>query len=103
MWEKYDAALDAWAQEARELSKTEDERERSIQLMRASMMGDMLKQLGRAEHAGRGKLRAVYEHLVGEEAAMRERGDYDGEDRTRVKRETVERAMALLRELEGEA
>ena len=55
--EQYYAALDAEAHRMKEAATAEknegNERQRSICLMKASMLGDMLKALGRVEHEGK--------------------------------------------------
>ncbi len=55
--EKYEKILDGWAAEenrkAEAAKSAGDERLKSICLMKASMLGDMLKVLGRVELSGR--------------------------------------------------
>ena len=105
--ERYDAALDAKAAEFHEQADQArlrgDERAHSIALMRESMLGDMLKQLGRAEHTAR---RGVLQRLIdaaGQRAAMlRDRDDFDGADREALKAETIRWALDTLRRLEAE-
>ena len=79
-----------------------DARTQSIHLMKASMLGDMLKVLGRVEHEG--KRPNALETLVGsfsEEAErQRQRGDYDASDRAEQKAITVQFALDALREAE---
>lgn len=79
-----------------------DEREHSIHLMQQSMLGDMLKVLGRVEHEGQrpGILAAQIENLKKEEARQLAQGDHDSADRARIKAETIDWAMQTLRELE---
>ena len=105
--EKYNAALDARAAEYREAAvRAEaqgDERLHSLNLMRCSMLGDMLKALGRVEHEGRrGTLRRQAE-AASERAAVAEgRGDFDAADRERIKAETILWAREQLERLEAE-
>ena len=87
---------------AAEAAGKNDQRARSIHLMKASMLGDMLKVLGRVEHEG--KRPNALETLVGsfsEEAErQRQRGDYDASDRAEQKAITVQFALDALREAE---
>ena len=97
----YEAALDKKSVEYRraavQAEERGDERERSLNLMRASMLGDMLKALGRAEHNGR---RGILQKLARESETRAEsanaRGDYDAADRERIKAETILWALECL-------
>lgn len=104
--EQYYQKLDAAAAQEKALAQDAmakgDERAHSIHLMKASMLGDMLKVLGRVEHEG--KRPNALETLVGsfsEEAErQRQRGDYDASDRAEQKAITVQFALDALREAE---
>ncbi len=100
----YMKTLDTWAIDARakaeEARAAGDERMRSIHLMRSSMMGDMLKAMGRAEIEG-GRIGFMEKIAVQmDENALRqhEREDFDEEERSRIKAQTIRQALALLRE-----
>ena len=104
--EQYDAALDAKAAEfhaqAEQARLRGDERAHSIALMRESMLGDMLKQLGRVDHgARRGILQGQIEAAGRKAEALRARDDFDGADREALKVETICFAMDTLRQLEA--
>lgn len=103
--EQYDAALDRRAQEERCRAEAclSDEREHSIHLMQASMLGDMLKSLGRAQHEGArpGILRAQIASLTAQAERERAREDFDAADRALVKARTIEWALQTLTELEN--
>ena len=106
--EKYNAALDGRAAQMREAAarakEAGDERGHSICLMQASMLGDMLKAIGRVDHEG------IRPGLLGDEVKLmekqaedaRKRDDFDQEDRLRVKAATIRWAMDTLRGLEAE-
>ena len=104
--ERYNAALAEEAKRetslAAEAAQKGDARMQSIHLMKASMLGDMLKVLGRVEHEG--KRPNALETLVGSfsEEAERQRklGDYDASDRAEQKAITVQFALDALREAE---
>ena len=104
--ERYNSALAEEAKRettlAAEAAKKDDARTQSIHLMKASMLGDMLKALGRVEHEG--KRPNALETLVGSfsEEAERQRklGDYDASDRAEQKAITVQFALDALREAE---
>ena len=106
--EKYQAALDARAAEEKALAaqarERGDEREHALRLMQASMCGDMLKALGRAQHENpqSGALQRMLDGAVREQARMREKDDADSADRARIKAETIQWAMNILKELEKE-
>ena len=106
--EKYNAALDARAAEETALAAQEkdrgNEREHALHLMQASMCGDMLKALGRAQHTNPSSnvLQKVWDRALREQARMREKDDADSADRARIKAETISWAMHLLNELEKE-
>ena len=104
--EQYDAALDAKAAEfhaqAEQARLRGDERAYSIALMRESMLGDMLKHLGRADHGPRrGILQGQIEATVQRAGVLRARDDFDGADREALKAETIRFAMDTLRQLEA--
>ena len=104
--EKYNATLDERAEQFRleaELAQSNgDERSRSMALMQQSMLGDMLKALGRVEHAGRrGTLQRVIDGAEAAERAQKARGDYDAANREAVKARTVRWAKETLERLEA--
>ena len=106
MIERYDAALDARAAEFRaEAARAEaaaDERGHSLALMQASMLGDMLKQLGRAEHAGRrGVLQKLADAAAARSQAALDRGDHDAADQEQIKARTILWAKQALEALEA--
>ena len=107
VFERYCAALDERTREERERAAqakaTGDEREQSIRLMKASMLGDMLKALGRAEHEGRKPhvLEDQIAALTAESEKLKAREDFDSADRAQSKAETIGWALAALRRLEG--
>ena len=104
--EQYYGALDAEAHRAKEAAeearKTGDERSHSICLMKASMLGDMLKVLGRVEHEGKKPkaLESLIESFSNEADKLRAAGDYDASDRAEQKAITVQFALDALREAE---
>ena len=106
--EKYNEALDKRAVQERELAAQAksrgDEREHSVHLMQASMLGDMLKVMGRVSHDGSrpGMLTAQIDALHREAEAQQVKGDYDAADRARVKANTIEWAKNTLEKLENE-
>ena len=105
--EAYYAALDARAEafraEAAQAEARGDERAHSLALMRASMLGDMLKVLGRVEHDGRrGMLQAQIDRCEQQARQQAGRGDYDAADRERIKAETIRWARETLEKLEAE-
>lgn len=99
--EKYEQTLDLWAKEEREKAaeakRAGDERQHSICLMKASMLGDMLKVLGKVELSGR---RGTLEKIALQQAAEAERlkkiEDYDAAERSEIKAATIRRAMRLI-------
>ena len=106
--ERYNQVLDAKAAEFRAGADSArlqgDERTHSIRLMQASMLGDMLKQLGRVEHE---KLRpGILEREIAflEDNAGRigTTGDLDAAEREQIKARTVRFALQELRRLEAE-
>ena len=105
--EKYYALLDGRSAQERgkaaEAKASGDERGHSIHLMQASMLGDMLKVLGRVQHEGArpGVLQAQIDSLKTEEEKQREKGDFDSADRARIKAETIAWAQRTLAELEN--
>ena len=105
--EQYNLALDRRAAEEREkamLAKArDDEREHSMHLMQSSMLGDMLKVLGRVQHEGT-RPDALERQIVAlekEAEKQQAQGDYDSADRTRIKAQTIAWAQNVLRELEN--
>ncbi len=105
MLEKYEAALDEKAAEHRraaaEARSRADEREASLHLMCASMLGEMLKVLGRVEHEGRrGNLQKLADAAAARAEAARARGDYDMYDQERIKAATILWAKEQLEQLE---
>ncbi len=106
--EKYNAALDARAAKEKALAaqakEKGDEREHALHLMQASMCGDMLKALGRAQHTNPASrvLQKVLDGAVAEQARMREKDDADSADRARIKAETIQWAISLLEDMERE-
>lgn len=102
--ELYNAALDRRAAEERDRAEAcaQDEREHSIHLMQASMLGDMLKALGRVQHEGQrpNALRAQIDSLKAQAEKQQALGDYDAADRDLIKARTVEWALDTLTELE---
>ena len=107
--DEYNRTLEQWAQEeqakAAEARSRNDDRAKSLALMRAGMMGDMLRSLGKAEHLGvRPGILADHVKLFTEEAKrLAQTGDYDDAERTQIKADVVSRALNLLRELEAKA
>ena len=106
--EKYNAELDRLAALHKEMAllsiEKGDEREYTIHLMQASMLGDMLKVFGRIEHEKTrpGHAENVIASLEKEEDKQKKTGDYDMADRARVKANTIRQAMELLERLEKE-
>lgn len=106
--EKYNAALDERAAKMREAAarakEAGDERQHSICLMQASMLGDMLKMIGKVDHEGiRPDLLGDTVKLMEKQAEeARKRDDFDLEDRQKVKADTIRWAMDTLRGLEAE-
>ncbi len=104
--EQYYAALDIEAQKEKELAakatENNDERAKSIHLMKASMLGDMLKVLGRVEHEGKrpNALETLIDSFSQEAENQRKIGDYDASDRAEQKAITVQFALDRLRETE---
>lgn len=101
--ERYNAALDERAAAERTLAQAcTDEREHSLHLMQANMLGDMLKALGRVQHEGLrpNALRAQIDALRAQAEKQTAMEDFDAADRALVKARTVEWAMETLNELE---
>lgn len=90
------------AQLAAEAAKQDAAREQSIHLMKASMLGDMLKVLGRVEQEGKrpNALETLIESFMAEAERLRRLGDYDGSDRAEQKAITVQFALDALKEAE---
>ncbi len=107
LFKRYDAALDARAAALREEAETAkakaDQRAQSIALMQASMLGDMLKTLGRVEHDRRpGILQTVIDQAVQNAASSRARDDFDNAEREEIKARTIRWALETLRGLEAD-
>ncbi|MBR0508219.1 MAG: hypothetical protein IJJ86_06375 [Clostridia bacterium] len=104
--EHYYSLLDAEALREKEAAETArdrgNERERSIHLMKASMLGDMLKVLGRIQHEGKrpDALTKLIESFSSEADKQRAGGDYDESDRAEQKAITVQFACDALTEAE---
>lgn len=103
--EAYTKQLDIWAAQEREKAaqakQTGDERTHSVCLMKASMMGDMLKVLGRVELTQKnGILEKIARQNMDEAARLRALGDFDAAERSEIKAQTIRRAQALLSEKE---
>ena len=99
--ELYEKTLERWAQEekekAAEAKQAGDERQHSIHLMKASMLGDMLRVLGKLELSGRkGTLERIALQQAAEAERLKKIGDYDAAERSEIKAETVRRAMRLI-------
>ncbi len=99
--EKYEKTLDLWAdaerEKAAEAKKAGDERQHSICLMKASMLGDMLKVLGRVEMSGRkGTLERLILQCGAEAGKLKEKEDFDAAERSEIKAETIRRALRLI-------
>ena len=87
---------------AAEAARKGDAREQSIHLMKASMLGDMLKALGRVEHEGKrpNALETLIDSFSAEAERQRKLGDFDASDRAEQKAITVQFALDTLREAE---
>ena len=87
---------------AAEAAEKGDLRARSVHLMKASMLGDMLKVLGRVEHEGKrpNALETLIESFSDEADKQRRLGDYDEADRAEQKAITVQFALDALKEAE---
>lgn len=101
-YEAYCGILDAEASRMKEFAKkakeSGDERAHSVYLMRASMLGDMLKVLGRVELEGKRPraLETLVESFSNESEQQRRSGDYDAADRAEQKAITVQFALDAL-------
>ena len=104
--ENYNKTLDLEAAKqtalASEAKEKGDERMRSVHLMKASMLGDMLKALGRVEHEGKRPeaLETLVRSFSEESERQRRLGDYDASNRAEQKAITVQFALDALREAE---
>jgi len=102
--EKYYCALDERSAQERskaaEAKAANDERGHSIHLMQASMLGDMLKVLGKVEVNGvrPGILEKQIASLTAESERLKSMDDYDAAERALIKAETIRRAQNLLKE-----
>ncbi len=99
--EKYEKTLDVWANEEREKAaeakQAGDERLMSIHLMKASMLGDMLKVLGKVELSGRtGTLEKIAAQQTAEAGRFKVQEDYDSAEKSEIKAATVRRALELI-------
>jgi len=100
--ERYDAALAQRAREEKEkaLAAKEcgDERAHSLHLMQESMLGNMLRQIGRVQHEGKrpGMMEDLIAQLEKEAEKQKSLGDYDAADRARIKGETIRFALECL-------
>ena len=99
-YKRLDEAAQQEKQQAAEAKARGEERAQSIHLMKASMLGDMLKALGRVVYEG--KRPDALNNLVvsfGEEAEKaRKSGDYDAADRAEQKAMTIQFAIDALEE-----
>ena len=106
--DRYNAELDKMSARHREMAlqaiEKGDEREYTIHLMQASMLGDMLKTFGRIKHEGKrpGYIENVLASLAKDEEKQKSAGDYDMADRARVKAQTIHQAISVLERLEKE-
>lgn len=106
-YDVYESALHALAERARqaaqEAERAGDEREKSLQLMRASMLGNMLIALGKVDLDGRhvGVLADIRAQCERNEQKLRALGDEDAADRERVKAETIAIAEEALIKAKG--
>lgn len=101
--EKYEKTLDIWsAEEKRNAEAACDERLRSICLMKASMLGDMLKVLGRVELSGKaGMLERIACQQQAEAEKLKKKEDFDAAERAEIKAATIRRAWKLIYEEEA--
>ena len=106
--EKYNETLSIWSAEEKERAmdakKSGDERMHSVYMMKASMLGDMLKALGRFEMecGQKGLLEKEIVFLTKEAERLKGLGDYDAAERASIKAETIQRARRLIYEEEEE-
>ena len=101
--ETYVNTLDRWAETERanaaQAKSAGDERLHSICLMKASMLGDMLKTLGRVELQGRrGVLLKIALQQEQDAETHRKNEDFDAAERSEIKAQTIRRAMSLIEE-----
>ena len=100
--ERYEKTLDLWAGEERvkaaEAKQAGDERMQSIHLMKASMLGDMLKVLGKfeMERGKKGLLAKQIAEAAKEAERLKALGDYDAAERSEIKAATIRRALHLI-------
>ena len=104
--EKYEQILDGWAAEenrkAEAAKAAGDERIQSICLMKASMLGDMLKVLGRVELSGKTRtLERIACQQQAEAEKLKKQEDFDAAERAEIKAETIRRARKLIYEEEA--
>ena len=102
--EQYYQKLDAAAAQEKALAQDAkakgDERAHSIHLMKASMLGDMLRVLGRVAYEGKrpNALTSLVASFSAEAENAHKRGDYDAEDRAEQKVMTIQFAIDALEE-----
>ena len=106
MLEKYEKILDIWAAEEKKSADAAmaagDERLKSICLMKASMLGDMLKVLGRVELSGKtGTLERIACQQQAEADKLKKQEDFDAAERSLIKAKTIRRARKLIYEEEA--
>lgn len=98
--EQYERTLDQWAEEERrhaaEAKQAGDERMHSISLMKASMLGNMLRVLGKTEMARGGVLLKLAEQNDREAERLKEIEDFDAAERSEIKAQTIRRALRLI-------
>lgn len=104
--EAYNRALDEAAEAHRALAASakaqEDERTCSIELMQASMLGDMLKTFGRVQHLGKkpNAMQGLIASFTTEAEEQKALGDYDASDRAQIKADVIRFALTTLEGLE---
>ena len=103
--EKYNAALDERAAKMREAAarakEAGDERQHSLCLMQAIMLGDLLKAMGKVDHEGirPGLMEDTVGQMEKQAEDARKRDDFDLVDRQAA---TIRWALDTLRKLEAE-
>ena len=105
--DRYNEALAIRSEEekrlAAEAKRVGDERLHSIHLMQASMLGDMLKVLGRVQHTGARPtiLADNIAALTAQSEKEKSAGDYDSAERSLIKARTIAWARETLASLEA--
>ena len=97
----YQKTLAEWAGCEKEKAElTEDERMKSIHLMKASMFSDMLTVLGKTEISGvrTGVIESILKTCISKQESFLKVCDFDSADREREKAEAIKRAMRLMKE-----